>query len=90
MEKSLKSISTINPAITENTVCSIYRFKSAWVCHLIVLCFVSLLAFQTCWVTFQAKNDVRSAPASSALTLVSHRSHNVSTANRHLRSTLSG
>jgi len=42
-----------------------------------------LLAVRACWAMFQARNNVRSAPASSALTLVSHRSHNVRTTNRH-------
>ena len=56
--------------------------NSLTVCHLIMLCFVLLLAFQTCWATFQVKNNVRSALASSAITLVSYRSHNTSTANR--------
>ena len=43
-------------------------------------------ASSLCWATFQAKNNVhvRSAPASSALTLVSHLSHNALTANCHL------
>ena len=36
------------------------------------------------WVTVQAKNHLRSTPASTALTLVSHRSHNVCTTNCHL------
>ena len=49
------------------------------------LCFVSLLALRTLWATFQAMNNVRSAPASTTITLVSHRSHNVSTENRYLR-----
>jgi len=31
------------------------------------LCFVSLLALQTFWETFLAKNNVRSTPASLAL-----------------------
>jgi len=52
--------------------------------HGILLHFVSLIVLRTCWVTFQAKYNVRSAPSSSALTLVSHQSHNVCTANRHL------
>jgi len=47
------------------------------------LCFVSLVAFQTCLATFQAKNNVRSAPASSTLTLVLHQSHNARTTNHH-------
>ena len=36
------------------------------------------------WLTFQAKNNIRSSPASTALAQVSHRSHNARTANRHL------
>jgi len=44
-----------------------------------MLRFVSSL----CWATFQAKDNVRSAPASSALTLVSHQSHSAHSANRH-------
>ena len=35
---------------------------------------------------FQEKNNVRSTPASFALTIVSHQSHNAHTANRHLHS----
>ena len=88
-ENSLKSISTINPAITENMECSIVKVHASFINlkvgnHGVSLCFVSLLAFRICWATFQANNNVRSAPASSALTLVLHQSHNVSTANRHL------
>ena len=37
------------------------------------------------WIAFQANNNVWSAPAGSALTLVSHRSHNARTANCHIR-----
>ena len=43
------------------------------------------LALKTCWATFQAKNNISSALASSALTLVSYQSHNVYTAHGHLR-----
>ena len=50
----------------------------------VLLHFVSLLALRTFWATFQAKNNVRSAPASSVLTLVSHRSHNMRIENRYL------
>jgi len=32
--------------------------------------FVELLALQTFWTTFQANNNTRSAPASTALTLL--------------------
>jgi len=46
--------------------------------------FVSLLVVRICWTAFQAKNSVWSAPAGSALTLVSHWRHNARTANRHL------
>ena len=48
--------------------------------HDVSLCFVSLLDLRC-----QAKNNVRSTPASSALILVSHQSHNRRTTNRHLR-----
>jgi len=75
----MKSISTINRAITENIdclivkVCLIYQFKNVGVSlnHGVSLCFVSLLAFRTCWAAFQVKNNVRKAPASSAFTLFS-------------------
>ena len=52
--------------------------------HGVLLSFVSLLALQTRWATFQAKNNVKSAPASSAFTIVLHQSHNTCTVNRHL------
>ena len=52
--------------------------------HGVSLCFALLLEVWTCWAMFQAKNNVRSASASPALTLVSHRSHNMRTTNRHL------
>ena len=87
----MKSISTINPAITENTECSIIKVCTSFIDlkvgvsfnHGVSLRFVSLLAFQTCWATFQVKNNVRSAPGSSALTQVSHQSHNTCTTNYH-------
>jgi len=47
--------------------------------------FVSLEVFRTWWTAFQAKNNVRSAPANSALTVVSNQSQGAHTANRHLR-----
>jgi len=52
-------------------VCAlIYRFKvNVLLDHGVSLQFISLLALQICWATFQAKNNVRSPPASSALTL---------------------
>ena len=76
----MKRIFTINPAITENTECSIVKVCASFINlkvgvsfnYGVSLRFISLLALQTCWATFQAKNNVRSAPASSAFTLVSH------------------
>ena len=52
--------------------------------HNASLRFVSLITLRTCWEKFQTQNNTRSIPASSALTLVSHRSHNARTPNRHL------
>ena len=92
MENSTKNISTINPAIVENTECSIVKacvsfinFQSGrvtWSWCITMLSFVS--SCSNCWLMFQAKNNVKSAPASSWLTLVLRRSHNVHTANHHL------
>ena len=45
--------------------------------------FVSLPTLEA---TFQAKNNIRSIRASTALVQVSHQSHNMRTANRHLHS----
>jgi len=88
----MKSVSIINPAIKENMECLIIKAQGSFIDlkmgvplnHGVSLRFVLLLAFRTCWATFQAKNNVRNTPASSALTLVSHRSHNAHTANCHL------
>jgi len=44
--------------------------------------FILLPALQTLWIPFQAKNNLRSASASTAQVL--HRSHNTHTSNRHL------
>jgi len=89
----MKNISAINPAIMENTEYSIVIVHSLFINikvgvsldHGISLCFILLLALRAGWEAFQAKNNVRSAPASSALTLVSHQSHNARTANCHVR-----
>ena len=67
----MKSISTINPAITENTECLIVKVCTSFINlklgvsldHGVSLCFVSLLALQTYWATFQAKENVKSTPA---------------------------
>ena len=84
MENTMKSIATINPAIMENTEHSIDLKVCVTLDHDVSLHFVSLLAIRTRWATFQAENNIRSAPASSALILVSHQSHNACTANCHL------
>ena len=57
----MKSICTINPAITENTECMIVKVHVSFIdlkvsVLLVSLHFISLLAFQTCWATFQVKN----------------------------------
>jgi len=85
----MKSISTINLAIMENTECSMVKMRTSIInlkvgvslAHGVSLCFVSLLAYPVCRATCQAEKNVRSAPA---LTLVLHRSHNTSAANRRL------
>ena len=84
----MKSISTINPAIMENSECLVIRDCTSLkvgvsLDHVVSLCFISLLALRICWATFQAKHSVRSAPASSALASVSHQSQNVHTTNCH-------
>ena len=48
------------------------------------LCFVWFQLLRTRWVTIQAKNCKRNAPASAALIQVLHWSHNAHTAIRHL------
>ena len=61
----MKSISTINQAITE---CSIVKIHASFIdlkvgvlfdCG-ISLRFILLVALRTCWATFQAKNNARS------------------------------
>jgi len=82
----MKSISAINPAITENMECSIVDVHALFI-NLqagVLLDYYASFTF-SCSNMFQAKNNRRSTPASSALTLVSHQSHNAHTANRHLR-----
>jgi len=89
----MKSISTINPAITENTDGMIVKARApvidinvgvlvALTRCIITLCFASRSS--NVWLPFQAKNNVTSAPVSTGLTKVSHRSHYTCTANRHL------
>ena len=78
----MKSIPTINPAITENTECLIVKVCALFIDlkvsvlldHGVSLCFVLLLALRICWTTFQVKNNKRSGPASSELVLALHRS----------------
>jgi len=70
----------------ENMECLIVNVHASFinlkVGVLLSLHFVLLLAYVG--QHSKQKNDVRSSSASSALTLVLHRSHNVHTANRHL------
>ena len=88
----MKSIPTINPAIKENTVYLIVEACTSFINlnvgvslnHGASLHFILRIVLRTCWTTFQAKNNVRSAPASSALILVSDRNHDARIANRHL------
>ena len=71
----MESISTSNLAIMENTehlifnVCTpIINLKmGVSLDHCVSLLFVSVPALQTFWLTFQSKNNVRSALASTAL-----------------------
>ena len=71
-----KKISTINPSISENTKCLIVdarapviNLKVVSLDHGVSFCFQTL---RLLWATFQAKNKVKSAPASTALSQVSH------------------
>ena len=85
-------ISTINPAITENMKCSVIEAHTQYIDlkvvrhFVIVQHYILLPALRTLWLTFQARNSVRSAPASTVLAWVLHQSHNVCTMNRHLYS----
>ena len=73
----MKSICTINPAIMENTECLIVKAHASFINlkvgvsfdHDVSLCFI-LLLLQTCWATFQVENNIRSSPASFAVTLI--------------------
>jgi len=60
----------------------LYRFKSGCITWLL-LCLS--LAVRTCYATSQAENNIRSAPASSALTVVLHWSYSELTANHCVR-----
>ena len=88
MENSTKSISTINSAITENMECPIINVHASFI-NLKVgvsLDYYALLTSSCSNIlcNVPSKNNIRSDPASSALTLVSHQSHNAHTTNRHL------
>jgi len=85
----MRSISKIYAAITEiwnawslRCIPLLSNFKeSVSFDYGVSLRFVLLLALQTFWATFPAKNNARSTPASTALT---HQSHNAHSGNRHL------
>ena len=53
--------------------------------HSVLLHFVLLQVHQTIWAKFQAKNNVRSASASTALAQVLYQSHITCTVNHHQR-----
>ena len=87
----MKSIFIINPAIVEirdvqSLKCaSFIDFKvDVLLDNGALLCFILLLSLRARWAMFQVKNNIRSTPASSELTLVSYRSHNTHATNRHL------
>ena len=83
----MKSTSTINPVITENTECLIIKVCALFINlklgvspdHGVLLRFILLLAIWACWAMFQAKNNLRNVLPSSLFTLVSHQSHKVCT-----------
>ena len=94
MEINKRSISKINPTITENTEFSIIKVHALFINLKVDVSLdhnVSLASFHFQLSEYfgqhskQAKNNLRSTPASSALTLVSHQSHSVCAANHHLR-----
>jgi len=84
----MKGISTINPAITENTEFSIIKMHAitinikVGVYYLIVVYQYTLFCFQL----FKYFGQHSKLPASTELVQVSHQSHNARTANRHLHS----
>ena len=55
----MKSISTINPAVTENTKYLIIKahalFMGVWLDHGSSQHFVSFLTLRTCWATFKQR-----------------------------------
>jgi len=62
-----------------------YWYKSG--CVTLTRCTITLRftsSSSNVWLPFLAKNNITSSPACTALTQVSHRSHNVHTANHHL------
>jgi len=72
----MKSISTINPAITENTDGTIVKAHAPVIDIKVIVitltqCIITLhFAFRSLniWLPFQAKNNITSAPARTALT----------------------
>jgi len=73
----MKSISTINPAITENTDGTIVKVRAPVIdikvgVNVALTQCITTLRFASrssnIWLPFQAKNNVASAPASIALT----------------------
>ena len=84
----MKSISTIKPAITENTECTIAEAHAPVIDINAVYHYTSFhFSFSNIWLLFQAKNNARSAPACTALTYtvsLTPKPYNMRTAIHHL------
>ena len=83
MENSIKSVSTINPAITENMEWSIVKACTPVINLKVGVPFdhdasvhFYTVDLQTLWETFQAKNNCWSTPDSTALAQVLYQSYN--------------
>ena len=71
----------MNVAITKIRNVRLKSGGDTRLCH----CIYHYASFPAISKTIQAKNNVRNASASAALSQISHRSHNAHTTNRHLR-----
>ena len=80
---SIKGISTITGHYGKYRILDC-QSKCPCYCGYVALTWYICFSSSKVWLTFQANNLI-SAPASAALSEVSHQSHNTCTANRHLR-----
>ena len=71
----MKSISTINPVITENTECSIVKVHVQISNQKVGMSLVLGVSLHIIYSYFEHLNSVRYSPDSSALTQVLHWSH---------------